>query len=115
MTNETFGLVTFTFHYASTLSDLEMLLREEQKFIYIPLCFYFIDNSHDAGLYNALFTFHYASTLSIQSIWKRYWSGLFTFHYASTLSIANATFNGADVDIYIPLCFYFILLSIRYI
>ena len=37
----------FTFHYASTLSDLEMLLREEQKFIYIPLCFYFIGNSSE--------------------------------------------------------------------
>ena len=54
------------------------------------------------------FTFHYASTLSEKGC-----SGIltitgFTFHYASTLSEWYHTDRGV-YQIYIPLCFYFIL------
>ena len=56
------------------------------RFIYIPLCFYFI------GVH-AGYRMH---------------EGKFTFHYASTLSITTPFGEEKVVQIYIPLCFYFI-------
>ena len=57
-----------------------------------------------------LFTFHYASTLSI-CLMKWSWKEReFTFHYASTLSFIPDYFVEVDFFIYIPLCFYFILI-----
>ena len=58
----------------------------DSYFIYIPLCFYFIDQ------------FHVFSFLPLQ----------FTFHYASTLSSAWMRAIRCMELIYIPLCFYFI-------
>ena len=79
-------LISFTFHYASTLS-----------------------NSPLGNALNAAnkFTFHYASTLSKYRAHSMSHGWLFTFHYASTLSeFANQC--GKKILIYIPLCFYFI-------
>ena len=108
----------FTFHYASTLSEIvirtsysafylhsTMLLLYRKLAgrwrlllcIYIPLCFYFIALSPCCS--------HPASDS-------------FTFHYASTLSIVGAEHIERIDAIYIPLCFYFInpcSLSRRYI
>ena len=79
--------------------------------IYIPLCFYFISL---AILFTAVmisFTFHYASTLSIErGAFARYLAR-FTFHYASTLSCLGGAGKPLAIIIYIPLCFYFILIS----
>ena len=78
--------VQFTFHYASTLSyartpefaDLfnlhstmlllyliSLMLFTRPFFIYIPLCFYFIETLEVENIHPEIFTFHYASTLSI--------------------------------------------------
>ena len=59
------------------------------RYIYIPLCFYFISRAHHPPWALCRFTFHYASTLSIPlSTYSRRWSA-FTFHYASTLSVGQ--------------------------
>ena len=57
------------------------------RFIYIPLCFYFIGVLAPSALIAKIFTFHYASTLSVHLLQKSLRGNLFTFHYASTLSI----------------------------
>ena len=60
----TFDMVSFTFHYASTLSRLQQPEGLHQNFIYIPLCFYFIRSGSARTGRVTEFTFHYASTLS---------------------------------------------------
>ena len=79
--------------------------------IYIPLCFYFIREINGSDRIDLLFTFHYASTLSVE--WRSCLcsASAFTFHYASTLSKLLAGLLPGWVCIYIPLCFYFILLA----
>ena len=100
-------LELFTFHYASTLSNMRyevsvlynnlhstMLLLYPScthcmplgRFIYIPLCFYFIGGAYASETQDDKFTFHYASTLSIRNDNILYQLDAFTFHYASTLS-----------------------------
>ena len=59
------------------------------KYIYIPLCFYFINIGTAGSFYDIIFTFHYASTLS-----------------------ETADCRGVCSLIYIPLCFYFILMPV---
>ena len=122
---------SFTFHYASTIS---MSISSSTSFhfqIYIPLCFYYIGvlkklgywlmvNLHSTMLllypgsssYLSLhvqFTFHYASTISEVPTVKAVSEYLFTFHYASTISFTPAEPPKDDFTIYIPLCFYYIL------
>ena len=75
----------FTFHYASTLSGTAEFV-EPLKYIYIPLCFYFIN---------------YTAKTSMRKV-------EFTFHYASTLSVSEKEKQTEYFRIYIPLCFYFI-------
>ena len=104
----------FTFHYASTLSNLvrdivvvlwhlhsTMLLLYLQRgltdsrvlCIYIPLCFYFIADA--LFIFDAIlkFTFHYASTLSVIAIIDKFLLSAFTFHYASTLSYGAVKYH----------------------
>ena len=57
--------------------------------IYIPLCFYFIQNEYEVS----------------------HCTNWFTFHYASTLSKGWLIDCGDGTRIYIPLCFYFIRLK----
>ena len=121
----------FTFHYASTLSNgllsrshslhhlhsimLLLYLRSCSghlfiRWIYIPLCFYFIPEGQQDILDKPLFTFHYASTLS---------RAVRDHPHNSTIYIPLCFYfigDGADVrllllPIYIPLCFYFISVS----
>ena len=80
------SLTLFTFHYASTLSNV--------------LC-------TSIALISA-FTFHYASTLSKTQALEAPASAPFTFHYASTLSYLLFCRSHCLGFIYIPLCFYFI-------
>ena len=84
--------MTFTFHYASTLSV--WWLYNQRGF--------------------SLFTFHYASTLSAYQGALRSGKKVFTFHYASTLSEKSARLN-TEWIIYIPLCFYFIIFPMKFI
>ena len=98
---------SFTFHYASTLSNSRLLIvdsdlylhsimlllyqmfgnsRKTLLLIYIPLCFYFIDSVYGHEIIIVVFTFHYASTLSLFPAGRTRLFLLFTFHYASTLS-----------------------------
>ena len=105
---------SFTFHYASTLSSLlsclirslltlhsimlllyregEILLRIRYT-LYIPLCFYFIEEPFYFFYLSPIFTFHYASTLSLGTAFCVLTSIFFTFHYASTLSIRQNFFS----------------------
>ena len=82
--------IIFTFHYASTLSSISSSSR---------LCI-------------AWFTFHYASTLSSERLSEFSSSFSFTFHYASTLSFAQRSLCAVCTLIYIPLCFYFIIVQL---
>ena len=61
-----FSASSFTFHYASTLSEKPFSRLKIVAQIYIPLCFYFIlcQQALVNGLRGLEFTFHYASTLS---------------------------------------------------
>ena len=77
--------VAFTFHYASTLSEM--------RWPFSHPCY--------------PFTFHYASTLSADGVKYYVSASKFTFHYASTLSWPRH-FYPSQRWIYIPLCFYFI-------
>ena len=99
-------------------------------YIYIPLCFYFIDEDGILLRYPAEFTFHYASTLSFSAYWFavlgffiyiplcfyfiRAWvdySGKFETNLHSTMLLLYPYTNfirSRVFSIYIPLCFYFI-------
>ena len=80
------GGITFTFHYASTISDNFPNFMKYIVYLYIPLCFYYI------GIYS-----------------KRPWAFThFTFHYASTISWSGHHLCGSLHTLYIPLCFYYI-------
>ena len=83
-------------HYLHSIMLLLYLafgfLHPSTPYIYIPLCFYFIEMAlRLAGAGNQVFTFHYASTLSRKAAWS----------IMSTM-------------IYIPLCFYFIYFPLRH-
>ena len=121
----------FTFHYASTLSKANaaataalttnlhstMLLLyhrrkksyKAEKNIYIPLCFYFIENSED-GITSERPIYIPLCFYFIEEHFTRRRGALFrfTFHYASTLSNNERRYLSAFFTIYIPLCFYFI-------
>ena len=84
------------------------LIIPEGIWIYIPLCFYFIQGGSGSAAGWILFTFHYASTLSPDVSRPGDWSPIFTFHYASTLSYWGSMIPVRWSQIYIPLCFYFI-------
>ena len=124
----------FTFHYASTLSNILMSAKNLAWIIYIPLCFYFITSVLRRKELSAWFTFHYASTLSRITASQQIRRVLFTFHYASTLSasarhfreqflhlhstmlllyLCKEWFRTENNPIYIPLCFYFIAMTIN--
>ena len=124
------GTIKFTFHYASTLSlqvlRAESLLRYLHstmlllyliflfktghiKFIYIPLCFYFIPEHDACYFFSDLFTFHYASTLS-RRLAERRSEQCINLH--STMLLLYQKWDWQKLrktQIYIPLCFYFIL------
>ena len=124
----TLAKITFTFHYASTLSRTifwpgppnsylhsTMLLlyhpagaaRALIDRIYIPLCFYFIACDFSGLVSGTAFTFHYASTLS-QGI-ARLLSWCFHLHSTMLLLYLMRPVNDvSSMSIYIPLCFYFI-------
>ncbi len=123
-------VIPFTFHYASTLSDCARHCVME-FFIYIPLCFYFIEISEKyqnilKPIYIPL-CFYFICLLQIyQTYWIAYLHSTmlllylennreiceafpeFTFHYASTLSQSPTLRSRNAKKIYIPLCFYFI-------
>ena len=86
----------------------------EFKCIYIPLCFYFItffscyliiQNIH---LHSTMFLFHLILTDDGQSIQCQ-----FTFHYVSISSDCQEIRLWQTHVIYIPLCFYFIRLTLK--
>ena len=125
--------VPFTFHYASTLSDMAtakklpsgsiyiplcfyfitawMMKPEKHLRIYIPLCFYFITQGDIEKL--TITNLHSTMLLLYQSRYNGHLeASSFTFHYASTLSAANGD-GWTIIPIYIPLCFYFICLRFQ--
>ena len=57
------------------------------------------------------FTFHYASTISTSLLVYAPFPLYFTFHYASTISFYPSRNSGVLLSLYIPLCFYYILIS----
>ena len=124
-------------HYANLHSTMLPLypniavLWKIANSIYIPLCFYFIQErlwqcSHISYLHSTmLLLYHILNTiffycffiyipLCFYFIWsgtpRSFLQGTFTFHYASTLSKSWNSGQCSDV-IYIPLCFYFITVA----
>ena len=112
----------------------ENLERVFDFFIYIPLCFYFIMCMRYDKEVSIIFTFHYASTLSRDLGGFNRINLSFTFHYASTLSMTHQFRSLPQIHlhstmlllypyslkwqawpwrIYIPLCFYFILMRLQ--
>ena len=86
----------FTFHYASTLSDCSDLergtkvsdLHSTMLLLYPGYCL--------QPAWWSSFTFHYASTLSRTTLSGAPWNPAFTFHYASTLSRDTGTSYQAE-------------------
>ena len=77
--------------------------------LYIPLCFYYIDYLYAKDKNKLNFTFHYASTISRLSIAV----GLHRTTLHSTMLLLyhfHVCFHSAMLYLYIPLCFYYILL-----
>ena len=118
----------FTFHYASTLSDnncnrckekyiyiplcfyfilRRIAAKDIDTCIYIPLCFYFIGGKQESASKNTQFTFHYASTLSkpkriVERSKKNLHSIMLLLYQVNNIQVSSG------LSIYIPLCFYFI-------
>ena len=103
----------FTFHYASTLSELVCISEHTGAIIYIPLCFYFIQEEEIGTAEESIFTFHYASTLSVQVVS----TVIESIHLHSTMLLlyrGSLRRRISFTSIYIPLCFYFITKRISY-
>ena len=77
--------------------------------LYIPLCFYFIEGCRLVVETQKHFTFHYASTLS--DAWTICPLPMYTLHSIMLLLYQAAAQHliRSLQDLYIPLCFYFIL------
>ena len=105
-----FCYLTFTFHYASTLSGRREKGAREND-IYIPLCFYFIRGSRRKKRRLESFTFHYASTLSAMTDMSD--NANKNLHSTMLLLYRFVKYETAtSILIYIPLCFYFIQVGI---
>ena len=126
--------VTFTFHYASTLS----ITGWSAYFfflIYIPLCFYFIRaHPESKTMYN-----HYlhSTMLLLYRFCRDFWKAFMQYLHSTMLLLYPAAEQGENYDdphlhstmlllyhrsfgysvtknwIYIPLCFYFIRMGLR--
>ena len=100
---------SFTFHYASTLSEPKLISWILESCIYIPLCFYFIlDVSASRTVISIIYIplcFYFIDSASCQSLLR-------IFHLHSTMLLLYprpAVKRCTSFPIYIPLCFYFIL------
>ena len=98
--------VNFTFHYASTISEVNAN-NGETDCLYIPLCFYYImfPFVQEAWLY--AFTFHYASTISLLPLCI---CPCKTPLHSTMLLLYQVTMEEkvTKLFLYIPLCFYYI-------
>ena len=103
----------FTFHYASTLSSSASTWMTDGYRIYIPLCFYFIPRPDSSKIPRCPYL-HSTMLLLYHYICDNCGAYLdpFTFHYASTLSRLGWLWGVRSERIYIPLCFYFIKVSL---
>ena len=120
---------SFTFHYASTLSVVisgnlaiyiylhsTMLLLYPAAapiffaifLIYIPLCFYFIRDKETHIRNISTFTFHYASTLSRCDRCSSQKPRQYLHSTMLLLYRCSVQRTECELQIYIPLCFYFI-------
>ena len=121
----------FTFHYASTISNLCLSCFSCPVHLYIPLCFYYIKYSSfwyknfDETLHSTMLLLYRVSSpapgsfvrtlhstmLLLYPPWSRKaldWYYFFTFHYASTISFVKYRVIKIKNLLYIPLCFYYI-------
>ena len=102
------GHAKFTFHYASTLSDVFWPITWMKFYLHsIMLLLYQLTMRQFIVFY-----FHLHSIMLLlyryTPVVCAYAVSLFTFHYASTLSNWSASEKIFCIEIYIPLCFYFI-------
>ena len=104
--NDYDDIAIFTFHYASTLSNLKSK-AELTKQIYIPLCFYFIGDRTEIYT-DDVCHLHSIMLLLYQRVWakKAYPADLHSIMLLLYREVPPI--NRDDLDIYIPLCFYFI-------
>ena len=98
---------SFTFHYASTLSRLQLQIASADTHLHSTMLLLYHYPWKDSSYGEPEFTFHYASTLSSWMMLATAMTTKFTFHYASTLS-GSLRRSLLSSLIYIPLCFYFI-------
>ena len=76
----------FTFHYASTLSRLQLQIASADTHLHSTMLLLYHYPWKDSSYGEPEFTFHYASTLSSWMMLATAMTTKFTFHYASTLS-----------------------------
>ena len=91
------------------LYQTKRLQKPKERFIYIPLCFYFIGMHACEYPLDCLFTFHYASTLSTRTLVSPQTRSIYIplcFYFIRMAFIDSIALS----IIYIPLCFYFICL-----
>ena len=119
----------FTFHYASTISH-GRIRKTNTKWLYIPLCFYYIIVILNRIHKDCYFTFHYASTISwssmrlamytllyiplcfyyIPAYWRLAWVSPPPLHSTMLLLYPPQTATSPyRHQLYIPLCFYYIV------
>ena len=102
--------LSFTFHYASTLSNDSTDSQTDGSTIYIPLCFYFICLFLSHGqraflIYIPLCFYFIEAPIGI--------AGEIRIHLHSTMLLLYRKSQitcSMGSDIYIPLCFYFIII-----
>ena len=96
----TLPYISFTFHYASTISKCVLLISCYIPLLYIPLCFYYIYVGRYSNHLYSIFTFHYASTISMLLCFLTCLHCFFTFHYASTISLRRTGLTGQVLSLH---------------
>ena len=99
--------LSFTFHYASTISVSYCGFDCSCYHLYIPLCFYYIYGITRICDIPISFTFHYASTISHYRTPRHYRTPLYIplcFYYI----LSDPQAGRCGKPLYIPLCFYYI-------
>ena len=101
----------FTFHYASTLSYWTVSGLSHWYSIYIPLCFYFIEypvilRIRKADLHSTMLLLYLIFTTSSRTVFAYLHSTMLLLYPSGDLHVLCSA-----LVIYIPLCFYFILLG----
>ena len=105
--------ISFTFHYASTLSKKWKSGTSAWRFIYIPLCFYFI--TPVLARWHTLFSIYIPLCFYFihAQLRRAFLSMKFTFHYASTLSAESIRQVGAVINLHSTMLLLYLITLLR--